>query len=73
MPTLVSVNVAAKRLGIHASTLRLWVQRGRIPAYRMGRRFVRLDLDAVLARLATDEVEPAGGGKDSRPAQVASR
>jgi len=53
MKHLITLPEAAKRLNVNISTLRAWVREGRIPAYRMGQRFARLDWDRVLELLAT--------------------
>lgn len=56
MATLLTLEQAAQRLGIHVTTIRAWVRGGRIPAFRLGRRFVRVDWEAVL-RTLKDEAE----------------
>jgi excisionase family DNA binding protein len=50
---LLSQQQAAVRLGIHVTTFRGWVREGRIPAYRVGQRFTRVDWNEVLAAIAT--------------------
>ncbi len=52
----VSLANAALRLGVHVSTVREWVRLGRVPAYRIGHRFVRIDWDEMLRaiKLAPD-------------------
>ncbi len=49
---LLSVNEAAALLRVHASTIRRWIDRGDLPAYRIGQRRVavkRSDLDRLIA------------------------
>ena len=50
---LLSLRAAAARLGIHVTTMRAWVRSGRVPAYRVGQRFVRVNWDDVLAAIAS--------------------
>lgn len=52
---LISLHDAARRLGVHISTIRAWVRDGQIPAYRVGQRFTRVNWDEVLAHLATEK------------------
>lgn len=67
---LVSCAQAARRLGIHVSTVRAWARGGRFPVYRHGKRFIRLDWGELLKTLAddvpegsaTDERRPVAGG-----------
>ena len=39
---LITLEEAAGRLGVHVTTLRRWTREGAVPAYRLGRRFVRV-------------------------------
>lgn len=48
-PTLVSVAEAAEILGVNPKTLRRWIAAGRLEAYRVGPRALRVDLDELLA------------------------
>jgi excisionase family DNA binding protein len=48
---LITTEEVAKRLGTNVDTIRRWVRDGRIPAIRMGGRFIRLDWDAVMASM----------------------
>jgi len=55
----VSLADAADYAGVCTKTIRRWVQRGVIPAYRIGPRLVRInldDLDAALTRIPTARV-----------------
>jgi excisionase family DNA binding protein len=59
---LLTLDQAAERLAVSPRTLRRWVARGLIPAFRQGRvlRLRALDLDRFIAeRMATPT--PAGG------------
>jgi excisionase family DNA binding protein len=51
---LLTLEAAASKLGIHVTTLRTWVRTGRVPAFRLGQRFVRVDWDALIAVLGTE-------------------
>ncbi|MBL8860699.1 MAG: helix-turn-helix domain-containing protein [Planctomycetes bacterium] len=42
----------AERLRLSPGTVRRWANAGRIPATRCGARYMRFDLEAVLAALA---------------------
>lgn len=53
---LVNLQEAAERAGVHPKTVRRWISEGRIRGYRMGPRFIRVDLDELAAML-----EPIGG------------
>lgn len=69
MTELITIAEAARRLGLHVSTVRAWVRRGLIPSLRSGARFVRLDWDAVLDALRrSDQYEDRGseGGRSCR-------
>jgi excisionase family DNA binding protein len=46
-PRWASFSAAAEYAGIPAKTLRDWVRKGRIPAYRIGPRLLQIDLDDV--------------------------
>jgi excisionase family DNA binding protein len=50
---LITLREASERLGIHISTIRAWAREGRIPTLRVGRRFARVDWDALLKALGT--------------------
>ena len=52
MASLIPLQVAAARLGVHVSTLRAWVRTGQVPAYRTGQRFTRVDWEELLSALA---------------------
>ena len=54
---LISCSEAARRLGVHVSTLRAWVREGKIPSYQLGQRYRRVAWDEVLYALAK---EPSG-------------
>jgi excisionase family DNA binding protein len=53
---LISVNDAALRLDVSAHTVRRWIADGTLPAYRVGRRLIKIDLadlDRVAKRIPT--------------------
>jgi excisionase family DNA binding protein len=62
MGELLSLNEAAERLGINVATMRIWVREGRIPAYRLGQRFTRVDWVALLKAISLQ--------RGSRPASM---
>jgi excisionase family DNA binding protein len=55
-----TVKEIAERLKLNQQTVRNWIDEGRLPAVRIGRRVRvrRADLDRVLAQGATAELEP---------------
>jgi len=55
---LVPLQEGADHLHISARTLRRWISEGRVAGYRMGPRFLRVDLDE-LDRQATHEIPTA--------------
>lgn len=57
-PDLMTMGDAAASLGVHRNTLRRWIAAGRIPAYKVGPRLVRLH-PADVARFAAP-VLPGG-------------
>lgn len=57
MVHLITLDDAARRLGIHVATLRGWVRAGYVPAYSRGARFTRVDWEQLLEAL---RVEVAG-------------
>ena len=52
MDDLITLLEAARRLQIHIGTIRAWVRGGRLPAYRLGRRFTRVSWDEVLRTMS---------------------
>jgi len=53
MKKLLTLSEAAERLGTNVCTVRDWVREGLIPAYRVGKRFTRVDWDQVLDAMAS--------------------
>lgn len=51
MQELLTLSDAAHRLGIHVTTLRAWIRSGKIPALKCGRKFIRVDWEAILGVL----------------------
>ena len=51
-----TVKEAAERLNVQPHTLRAWINQGKVKAYRLTARMLRLDaeeLDAFMAKVAT--------------------
>ena len=57
MSALLTCEEAAQRLGVHVATLRAWIREGRVPAYRLGQRFTRVDWEDLLSALSGPEAE----------------
>lgn len=56
MSALISLEAAAQRLAVDTRTVRRWVSDGRLPAFRIGPRLLRVnatDVDALLQRVPT--------------------
>ena len=51
---LTTLDEAAQRLGVHVTTLRRWIREGRVPAYRLGSRFVRVDWKQVIQAISRE-------------------
>ena len=51
-----SLNSAAEYAGVHVKTVRRWISAGRLTAYRLGPRLIKVDLDQIDAML-----QPIGG------------
>jgi excisionase family DNA binding protein len=68
---LISLRDAAARLGVHVTTLRAWVRTGRLPAYRVGERFVRVSWRELLDTIASSG-QPRAEPPSSTPDQAAA-
>jgi excisionase family DNA binding protein len=60
MVQLITLDEAARRLGVHVATLRGWVRAGHVPAYCRGARFTRIDWGQLLEALSADSGVPRG-------------
>ena len=47
--TLITVEDAAKLLGVKRQSIYLWVRQGLIPCYRIGKRLIKFDADELLS------------------------
>ena len=77
MQELIPLTDASVRLGIHVTTLRAWVRNGAVPAYRVGRRYIRVDWNELLAAIQLSQqgaptVERARGDASVDAARSAS-
>lgn len=57
----VSIESAAETLGVEPRSIRRWIAEGIIPAYRVGKRVIRIPAAAVEAAL--QPIPTAGGGR----------
>jgi excisionase family DNA binding protein len=48
---MVSIAAAADHYGVSRQTVRRWIASGRITAYRVGPRLIRVDLDEIEAEI----------------------
>lgn len=55
-PGRVGLQAAADHAGVSTRTIRRWIASGELPAYRIGPKLIKVDLDAVDAML-----KPIGG------------
>jgi excisionase family DNA binding protein len=46
--TLITVEEAARLLGVKRQTLYMWVRRGLVPSYRVGKRLIKFKADELL-------------------------
>lgn len=60
---LLTITVAAKRLGIHYQTLRAWADAGKIPVVRLPSGYRRFD-PAVIERMRTEMGYPDDGRQE---------
>ena len=51
MPKMVSIAAAADHYDVSQQTVRRWIASGKITAYRVGPRLIRLDLDEIEAKI----------------------
>ncbi len=51
MSKMVSIAAAADHYGVSRQTVRRWIASGRITAYRVGPRLIRVDLDEIEAEI----------------------
>jgi excisionase family DNA binding protein len=51
MPKMVSIAAAADHYGVWHQTVRRWISRGKIHAYRVEPRLIRVDLDEIEAKI----------------------
>lgn len=47
MSRYISIGEAADQLGVDPLTIRRWIAHGKITAYRVGPKLIRLDLDEI--------------------------
>lgn len=72
MKELITVADAAHRLAVHPATLRAWIREGKIHAYRIGGRFVRLSWDETLATLSRLDLGGPATTERSKEARINS-
>lgn len=65
MQELITLTDAAVRLGVHISTIRAWVREGRVPSYRVGQRFTRVDWTELMRSIAKRRA-PVSGAEAER-------
>jgi excisionase family DNA binding protein len=53
MPKMVSIAAAAEHYGVSRQTVRRWIARGKIHAYRVEPRLIRVDLDEIIHTVPT--------------------
>ena len=51
MPKMVSIAAAADHYNVSRQIVRRWIASGRITAYRVGSRMIRVDLDEIEAKI----------------------
>lgn len=63
--TLITVEEAARLLGVKRQTVYLWVREGSIPCYRVGKRLIKFDADELLACFKVER-----SGATTRPPKI---
>jgi excisionase family DNA binding protein len=58
---LISLAEAQQRLGVSNRTLRGWIAEGRIPAYRLGGKILRVRVDELEAFVAAGQLPTRSG------------
>ncbi len=58
---LVGINQASEYANVHPITIRRWIAAGRLPAYRVGPRLLKIDLNELEATVRP--IPAAGGGR----------
>lgn len=58
---LVGINQASEYADVNPKTIRRWIAAGHVPAYRMGPRLLKVDLNELDAMLRP--IPTAGGGQ----------
>lgn len=58
---LVGITQASEYADVHPITIRRWIAAGRLPAYRVGPRLLKVDLNELEATLRP--IATAGGGR----------
>ena len=61
MPKMVSIAAAAEYYDVSRQTVRRWISRGKIHAYRVEPRLIRVDLDEIEAEII--HTVPTGNGQ----------
>jgi len=56
-----SVEQAAEEAGVSTRTFRRWIAAGRVEAFRIGPRLIRVDMDQVWAKLMAEPITSSGG------------
>jgi excisionase family DNA binding protein len=51
MPKMVSIAAAAEHYGVSRQTVRRWISRGKITAYRVEPRLIPVDLEEIEAKI----------------------
>lgn len=68
---LLTASQAARLLDVHISTIRRWIGKGKLPAYRVGDKGVRIRYDDVLSLLSPLNLEK--GGPMAQPERIRER
>jgi excisionase family DNA binding protein len=61
----VSTETAAEILDVSKKTVRRWIDTGRLPAYRVGPRYIRIDLAELEAAMVRRIPTASPGGPDA--------
>ncbi len=68
-----SVGQVAEQLSLHPSTIRRWIDRGRLPAYRLGEKRIGVQPSDLARLIAPRPARAAHGGRMAQTNRVSPR
>lgn len=65
-----TVAQAAEQLSVHPSTIRRWIDRGRLPAYRLGEKRIGVRPSDLARVVAPRAARPEHGARETQPNRI---